>query len=163
MLEVSRIRIFLIFSTLWKRAKGEIFHFPIEWRGVFSVNSIFVVNWVWSHDWIDPQTGGKFIKELGRWVADEASEEARKKLDATLLNFRSGKLNCLVSTQVLEEGMDVKRCNLVVRFDKIQTLRSYVQVRFYLCSNSIITQMYLSGINLVQALVISVVSSTRTK
>ena len=31
MLEVSRIRIFLIFSTLWKRAKGEIFHSPIEW------------------------------------------------------------------------------------------------------------------------------------
>lgn len=74
--------------------------------------------------------GGRYIKELGRWVADEESAEARKKLDAVLLSFRSGDLNCLVSTQVLEEGMDVKRCNLVVRFDRIQTLRSYVQVGF---------------------------------
>ena len=64
-------------------------------------------------------------------MADEESAEARKRLDAALLNFRSGQLNCLVSTQVLEEGMDVKRCNLVVRFDRIQTFRSYVQAGYY--------------------------------
>ena len=33
----------------------------------------------------------------------------------------------LVSTDVLEEGMDITTCNLVIRFDEITTFRSYVQ------------------------------------
>lgn len=37
------------------------------------------------------------------------------------------KFNLLVATSVLEEGIDVPSCNLVVRFDRIQTYTSYVQ------------------------------------
>ena len=33
----------------------------------------------------------------------------------------------LVATRVLEEGLDVPACNLVMRIDKIQTYPSYVQ------------------------------------
>jgi ERCC4-related helicase len=68
-----------------------------------------------------------FISARGKFEYDAGADEARKKLDATLSDFRGGRLNCLVSTSVLEEGMDVKTCNLVVRFDRIQTYRSYVQ------------------------------------
>ena len=32
-----------------------------------------------------------------------------------------------MSTDVLEEGMDITTCNLVIRFDEITTFRSYVQ------------------------------------
>ena len=49
------------------------------------------------------------------------------KLQKTLDAFRSKRLNVLVSTSVLEEGIDVTQCNLVIRFDRIQEFRSYVQ------------------------------------
>ncbi|GFR13484.1 endoribonuclease Dicer [Trichonephila clavata] len=44
-----------------------------------------------------------------------------------LKNFREKKNNVLVATQVLEEGMDITQCNLVVRFDLPGDFRSYVQ------------------------------------
>ena len=49
------------------------------------------------------------------------------RLQKTLDAFRSKRLNVLVSTSVLEEGIDVTQCNLVIRFDRIQEFRSYVQ------------------------------------
>lgn len=42
-------------------------------------------------------------------------------------NFRSYKTNCLISTSVLEEGIDIQSVNLVIMYDYPQTFRSYVQ------------------------------------
>merc|ERR1712126_653751 len=53
--------------------------------------------------------------------------EERRKLSTTLANFRSGLTNTLVSTSVCEEGLDVRQCNLVIKFDFPSTFRSYVQ------------------------------------
>ena len=50
-----------------------------------------------------------------------------KKQDEVLEKFRGGKLNLVVSTSVLEEGVDVPKCNLVIRFDFPQNFRSYIQ------------------------------------
>ncbi|KAI9348115.1 hypothetical protein BDR26DRAFT_854000 [Obelidium mucronatum] len=43
--------------------------------------------------------------------------------------FRDGKLNLLIATKVAEEGIDIQPCNLVVRFDMVQTVISNIQSR----------------------------------
>jgi endoribonuclease Dicer len=47
----------------------------------------------------------------------------------TVQKFRQGKLNCLFSTSVAEEGLDIPQCNLVVRFDLYRSMIGYVQSR----------------------------------
>ncbi|KAF9423593.1 hypothetical protein HW555_001148 [Spodoptera exigua] len=44
-----------------------------------------------------------------------------------LLKFKNNDLNCLISTSVIEEGIDIPQCLLVVRFDPPLEYRSYVQ------------------------------------
>ena len=50
-----------------------------------------------------------------------------RKQEDLLRRFRSRELNLLVATSILEEGVDVPRCNLVVRFDMPGNFRSYIQ------------------------------------
>ena len=50
-----------------------------------------------------------------------------KKQEEVLRQFRLRKFNLLIATCVVEEGLDIPRCNLVCRFDFPMTFRSYVQ------------------------------------
>ncbi|KAG0334359.1 hypothetical protein BG000_008399 [Podila horticola] len=43
--------------------------------------------------------------------------------------FRDKEYNLLVSTSVAEEGLDVQPCNVVIRFDPVDTTTSYIQSR----------------------------------
>lgn len=51
------------------------------------------------------------------------SDERRQTMD----RFRSGDISVLVSTPATEEGLDVAECQLVVRFDKFNTVQSHIQ------------------------------------
>lgn len=46
-----------------------------------------------------------------------------------LEKFKNRETNCIVTSSVLEEGIDLQMCNLVVMYDKPDTYRSYVQAR----------------------------------
>ncbi|CRK86837.1 CLUMA_CG000665, isoform A [Clunio marinus] len=47
----------------------------------------------------------------------------------TLDKFQRKETNCIVSTSVLEEGIELQMCNLVVCFDTPKTYRNYEQSR----------------------------------
>ncbi|KAK8087023.1 RNase3 domain-containing protein [Apiospora phragmitis] len=55
----------------------------------------------------------------------ELDHEASLALD----RFRSGELDLLIATDVLEEGIDVPACNLVICFDQPAVLKSFIQRR----------------------------------
>lgn len=60
-----------------------------------------------------------FIKASGSWKDQENVME----------RFRTGAINLIFATSVAEEGIDVPRCNLVVRFDLYSTPIQYMQSR----------------------------------
>jgi ERCC4-related helicase len=47
----------------------------------------------------------------------------------TLDDFRAGKKNLILATSVLEEGIDISNCHLVVCFEPPKNLKSFVQRR----------------------------------
>uniref|UniRef100_A0A3B5LJX3 ribonuclease III n=1 Tax=Xiphophorus couchianus TaxID=32473 RepID=A0A3B5LJX3_9TELE len=53
--------------------------------------------------------------------------EFRKQEEQVLRKFRAHETNLLIATSIVEEGVDIPKCNLVVRFDLPTEYRSYVQ------------------------------------
>lgn len=50
-----------------------------------------------------------------------------KKQEEVLRQFRRREFNLLIATCVVEEGLDIPKCNVVCRFDFPKSFRSYVQ------------------------------------
>ncbi|XP_078671533.1 endoribonuclease Dicer-like [Branchiostoma floridae x Branchiostoma belcheri] len=62
-----------------------------------------------------------------RGMRSRETEMAFRRQEEILRRFRMHENNLLIGTSVVEEGVDVPKCNLVVRFDLPRDYRSYVQ------------------------------------
>lgn len=58
-----------------------------------------------------------------------SSADTIKNMKQVLRQFKQGKINLIVCTNVLEEGIDLPECNLVICFDQIRNYGQYVQKR----------------------------------
>jgi ERCC4-related helicase len=54
---------------------------------------------------------------------------AREMQRDTLSEFKAGRKNLIIGTDVLEEGLDVSSCRLVICYDKPANLKSFIQRR----------------------------------
>ncbi|CAM1325416.1 DICER1 (predicted), partial [Pycnogonum litorale] len=60
-------------------------------------------------------------------LKSNVSSMAHQKQEDVLKKFRQHEKNVLLATSVVEEGLDLPKCNVVVRFDLPANFRSYVQ------------------------------------
>lgn len=74
---------------------------------------------------------GTFLgtSQSGKRKAMIATFAEPKNQQTTLDDFRAGKLNLILATSVLEEGIDVSSCHLVICFERPESLKSFVQRR----------------------------------
>ena len=78
-------------------------------------------------DYVHSPKGGFFNIKTGRYMYTEESMAERRRIQEILSRFKAKELNVLISTSVVEEGLDVRSCNLVIKYDFPATFRSYVQ------------------------------------
>ncbi|KAL6504014.1 hypothetical protein OROGR_025937 [Orobanche gracilis] len=76
----------------------------------------------------------ELLPELSGWRAEYTAgntsrlqSQSRKEQNVIVNEFRQGKVNIIVATSMLEEGLDVQSCNLVIRFDPAATICSFIQ------------------------------------
>lgn len=44
-----------------------------------------------------------------------------------LFSFKHGEVNCIIATDVVDEGIDIPTCTLIIRYDLPYDFRSYIQ------------------------------------
>ena len=69
----------------------------------------------------------RFRYQNGRAIVSVWSDPFFMGISQVLRKFRAHETNLLIATSIVEEGVDIPKCNLVVRFDLPTEYRSYVQ------------------------------------
>nr|XP_010934025.1 endoribonuclease Dicer homolog 1 [Elaeis guineensis] len=70
-----------------------------------------------------------FIK-CASLIGHNNNQEMRScQMQDTIAKFRDGRVTLLVATSVAEEGLDIRQCNVVIRFDLAKTVLAYIQSR----------------------------------
>ena len=47
----------------------------------------------------------------------------------TIRNFKDNKINVLIATSVIEEGLDISTCNVVISINEILNVKSFIQTK----------------------------------
>jgi hypothetical protein len=85
---------------------------------------------------LHPQTASLF--NIGTYVGNSLSTKRKtviadliepRNQQGTLDDFRAGKKNLILATSVLEEGIDISSCHLVICFETPKNLKSFIQRR----------------------------------
>ncbi|XP_023569566.1 interferon-induced helicase C domain-containing protein 1 isoform X2 [Octodon degus] len=65
---------------------------------------------------------------LSQWIAENEkfTENEQKEV---ISKFRTGKINLLIATTVAEEGLDIKECNIIIRYSLVTNEIAMVQAR----------------------------------
>lgn len=63
------------------------------------------------------------------FVLSELQCHVSYQLPCLILQMYMFQVNIIVATSILEEGLDVQSCNLVIRFDPSSTVCSFIQSR----------------------------------
>lgn len=59
----------------------------------------------------------------------EIQQQQETNIREVLSSLRRGDINVLIATSVVEEGVDVRACSFVAAFDRINSTKSYVQMK----------------------------------
>lgn len=85
-------------------------------------------------------------------IEPKEAETEHKLQEDVLRKYRSHECNIMISTSILEDGCDLPKCNLVIRFDLPITFHSYIQskarsrasdAQFLLFSNELETENFI--------------------
>lgn len=99
---------------------------------IFTAKTLFsFINEMTKHD---PDLDYLSVQYTGDRIADPVTEckqfeSEHRKQEEVLKRFRMHSCNLLIGTSVLEEGIELPKCNLVVRWNLPTTYRSYVQCK----------------------------------
>ncbi|KAK2419457.1 dicer [Trifolium repens] len=70
-----------------------------------------------------------FVKCASLIGHNNSQEMRTHQMHDTIAKFRDGRVTLLVATSVAEEGLDIRQCNVVIRFDLAKTVLAYIQSR----------------------------------
>lgn len=70
-----------------------------------------------------------FVKSASLIGHNNSQEMRTFQMQETIAKFRDGRVTLLVATSVAEEGLDIRQCNVVIRFDLAKTVLAYIQSR----------------------------------
>ncbi|KAL3819351.1 hypothetical protein ACJIZ3_005256 [Penstemon smallii] len=70
-----------------------------------------------------------FVKSASLIGHNNSQEMRTSQMHDNLSRFRDGRVSVLVATSVAEEGLDIRQCNVVIRFDLAKTVLAYIQSR----------------------------------
>ena len=69
------------------------------------------------------------LSEHGSHHGSGSVKLSNNKLKEVLANFKKGAINVLIATNVIEEGLDVSECNLVICVNELLNVKAFIQMK----------------------------------